>query len=139
MRALGAEPSFPWEQFSRDTLKLQEVTNQELRAAGYCPVPQSGLLDGATCGARSHLTVHSRELFDRDMLFTNPPACNPHSDQWVTPTKGCFAPSPLRPGQTIGGGVLTKQEWILLGGGAAAVLAVYLLIKNAAPKRTARA
>ncbi len=143
-RSLGADaPQYPWHVFSKDTLQLQLVTNQELKAAGLCPVPSSGILDGATCGARNHLTIHSREYFGRDMLFNSPQVCDDpaHADELVVPTPGCFKPSPLpREGQAIGGSALTKQEWILIGGALSAVLAVYLLSKTkATPRRAAHA
>ena len=130
----AASGQYPWHTFSEDTLKLQLATNQALQAAGICPVPSSGILDGATCGARNHLTVHSREYFGNDMLFSNPPACGEHPDELVMPTKGCFTPTELKPGQKIGT-TLTTDEWILLGGAMSLVLAGYLALTAGAKRR----
>lgn len=134
--AVAATTKYPWHAFSQDTLQLQLATNQALQAAGYCHVPASGILDGATCGARNHLTVHSREFFGQDMLFATPPACDDpaHADELQMPTKGCFEPSELRPGQKIGS-ALTTQDWILIGGAASALLAGYLALKTSGAKR----
>src|SRR5512147_913999 len=79
---------YPWHVFSQDTLELQVATNQALQAAGYCPIPSTGILDGSLCGARALLTNHSREFFGRDMLFAKPPACNDpaHDSELSLPT-----------------------------------------------------
>ena len=132
----AASAKYPWHTFSQDTLQLQIATNQALQAAGFCPVPSSGILDGATCGARNHLTVHSREYFGNDMLFATPPACDDpaNADELVLPTKGCFEPTELKPGQKIGT-TITKDEWILIGGAMSLVLAGYLALKYSGAKR----
>ena len=133
--AAALDAKYPWHVASKDTLALQTATNQSLQAAGYCPVPLTGILDGATCGARNHLTVHSREFFGQDMLFQNPPSCEDpaHANDLVTPTAGCFKPTPLQPGQKIGT-VLTKQDWILIGGAASVVLAAVLMLNYGASR-----
>jgi hypothetical protein len=137
-RSLGAVAAaqYPWHAFSQDTLDLQTVTNQALQAAGYCPVPSTGVLDGSLCGARNHLTVHSREFFGSDMLFANPPACKDpaHANELVQPTPGCFKPSPLKPGQKIGTS-LTREQWILIGGAASVLLAGFVALRNTGAKR----
>ena len=125
---------YPWHTFSQDTLELQIATNQALQAAGLCHVPASGILDGSTCGARNHLTIHSREYFGADMLFSNPPACAEHPEELSRPVKGCFEPTELKPGQKIGT-KLTSDDWILIGGVASALLAGYLAFKNSGAKR----
>lgn len=120
---------YPWHAFSQDTLELQKVTNQSLQAAGYCPVPSSGVLDGSLCGARNHLTIHSREFFGQDMLFSNPPACKDpaHAAELRMPTPGCFSPTKL-PDATIP--VDTgKNRLIIIGGGIASLLLVLALRK----------
>ncbi len=125
---------YPWHVVSKDTLQLQLVTNQALQAAGYCPIPASGVLDGATCGARNHLTIHSREFFGNDMLFGNPPACKDpaHANELSVPTAGCFKPSTLKPGQPIGQKI-TKSEWIMIGGALSVLVAGFIALKG--PKR----
>lgn len=143
LRSLGATDAelnakYPWKQSSPDTLQLQIATNQALQAAGYCPVPVSGFLDGYTCGARNFLTVHSLEFFGNEMLFANPPACKLHPDELKPPTGGCFEPTDLKPGQKIGT-KLTREEWLLLGGAASVLLAGYLALKGHGAKRAKHA
>ncbi len=118
-RSLG--DAFPWKGVSPDTLKLQADTNGVLRTAGYCPIPSSGLLDGNLCGARNLLTLHSKQLFGKDITYTNPDECQGHESEWVNPTPGCFKPGKLP---------LSKSEWILIGGAVSAVAVVYLMIKS---------
>jgi hypothetical protein len=132
--ALNAK--YPWHVFSKDTLQLQLATNQALQSAGYCPVPDSGILDGATCGARNHLTIHSREFFGNDMLFANPPACKDpaNANELLVPTNGCFKPTPLQPGQAIGS-KLTHEDWILIGGAVSVLVAGFIAIKTSGAKR----
>ncbi len=145
--SLGATSTkYPWHSFSQDTLELQLATNQALQAAGYCHVPASGVLDGATCGARSFLTIHSRELFGSDMSFGLPPACREHEgfdrttgqftdpDPPTRPVKGCFEPTELKPDQKIGT-KLTNDDWILVGGVASILLAGYLALTYSGAKR----
>lgn len=50
--SLGADTSsYPWKSYSADTKALQDLTNQALKAHGYCPVNADGKLGPATCGA----------------------------------------------------------------------------------------
>ena len=131
-----ASAKYPWHTFSQDTLELQLATNQALQAAGFCHIPASGILDGITCGARNHLTVHSREYFGNDMLFATPPACSDpaHADELQMPWKGCFEPTDLKPGQKIGT-KLTSEDWILVGGAFSLLLAGYLALTNTGAKQ----
>jgi len=131
--ALNAK--YPWHVFSRDTLALQTATNEALQAAGYCPIPSTGILDGSLCGARALLTNHSREFFGTDMLFAKPPACNDpaHDSELSLPTAGCFKPTPLKPGQPIGTKV-TRDEWILIGGAASLLIAGVIALKSGAKR-----
>jgi hypothetical protein len=126
----------PWGSFSKDTLALQLATNQALQAAGFCPVPSSGILDGATCGARSSLTIHSREHFGRDMVFARPPACLQHDDEQIRPTPGCFEPTGEEGLMKLTGQTTPEQSrnWILIGGTLAAALAVALVIQQRSKK-----
>lgn len=126
---------YPWHVFSHDTLELQAATNQALQAAGYCPIPSTGILDGSLCGARALLTNHSREFFGTDMLFAKPPACNDpaHDNELSLPMAGCFKPTPLKPGQPIGT-KLTREHWILIGGAASLLLAGVLALKSSGAK-----
>ncbi len=126
---------YPWHVFSRDTLTLQTATNQALQAAGYCPIPSTGILDGSLCGARALLTNHSREFFGADMLFAKPPACNDpaHDKELSLPAAGCFKPTPLQPGQAIGS-KLTSDEWILIGGAVSLLLAGVIAMKSGAKR-----
>lgn len=134
-KVLGQAPStsdavkYPWHKYSIHTLELQKATNQALQAAGFCPVPSSGVLDGPTCGARNHLTVHSREYFGRDMLFDTPTECDKpeHADELMVPLPGCFTPSELKPDQKIGT-VLTRNDWIAVGGAVSLLVGAYLAI-----------
>jgi hypothetical protein len=132
--ALNAK--YPWHTASRDTLSLQTVTNEALQAAGYCPIPSTGILDGSLCGARNHLTIHSREFFGNDMLFSNPPACEDpaHANELRVPTPGCFKPTPLKPGQAIGS-KLSRDEWILIGGAFSLLVAGVIALKSSSAKR----
>jgi hypothetical protein len=131
--ALNAK--YPWHVFSRDTLELQQATNQSLQAAGYCPIPSTGILDGSLCGARALLTNHSREFFGTDMLFAKPPACNDpaHDSELSLPAAGCFKPTPLQPGQPIGT-KLTRQDWILIGGAVSLMVAGVIALKSGASR-----
>lgn len=136
LRGLGLSDAevnakFPWHKASQDTLKLQISTNETLKAAGYCPIPVTGMMDGSTCGARNHLTIHSRELFGTDMLFDSPTSCDDpaHASELSMPTKGCYAPSPLKPGEPIGQKV-TKQNWIIIGGVVSVVIAAVVAIRG---------
>ncbi len=132
--ALNAK--YPWHTVSRDTLSLQAVTNEALQAAGYCPIPSTGILDGSLCGARNHLTIHSQEFFGNDMLFANPPACaDPaNASELRVPTPGCFKPTPLKPGQAIGT-KLGRDEWILIGGAVSILVAGVIALKSSGAKR----
>ena len=136
-RSLGAvaAASYPWHAFSQDTLNLQQVTNQALQAAGYCPVPSTGILDGSLCGARNHLTINSREFFGNDMLFDNPPACKDpaHANELVQPTAGCFKPTSLKPDQKIGTTV-TREQWIMIGGAISVLLAGFVALRSSGAK-----
>ncbi len=127
--ALNAK--YPWHVASSDTLSLQQATNESLKAAGYCPVPVTGILDGSLCGARNHLTIHSREFFGNDMLFANPPACKDpaNANELVQPTAGCFKPTALEPGQKIGS-KLTQGEWIIIGGVISVAIAAVVALKT---------
>lgn len=131
--ALNAK--YPWHASSRDTLALQTVTNEALQAAGYCPIPSTGILDGSLCGARNHLTIHSREFFGNDMLFSNPPACEDpaNAGELRVPTPGCFKPTPLKPGQAIGS-KLSRDEWILIGGAVSLLVAGVIALKSSASR-----
>jgi len=130
-RQLGAESDlYPWKQPSADTLKMQAETNDMLKVAGYCPIPSSGLLEGSLCGARNFLNLHAKQLFGKDVSFPNPDNCTDHEEEWQNPIFGCFKPSSLP---------LSKNEWILIGGAASAVIAVYLLSKTVKPKRAVAA
>jgi len=134
-RSLGAvsvDTKYPWGKSSRDTLALQLATNQALQAAGYCPVPSSGILDGVTCGARNHLTINSREFFGADMLFANPPACAAHPDDLIRPTPGCFEPTGNEGLMKLTGQRTPEQSrnWLLIGGTLGAALAVFLAIRQ---------
>ncbi|HEX3139411.1 MAG TPA: hypothetical protein VHQ87_05120 [Rhizobacter sp.] len=133
--AADLNAKYPWHVFSQDTLDLQIATNQALQAAGYCPVPVSGVLDGSLCGARALLTNHSREFFGVDMLFAKPPACNDpaHDSELSLPAAGCFKPTPLKPGQPIGS-KLTKDEWILIGGAVSILVAGVIAFKGGAKR-----
>lgn len=131
-RSLGAAADaekYPWLRVSRDTLQLQIATNQALKAAGYCTIPETGILDGLLCGSRNHLTINSREFFGNDMLFDSPSACDEHPDELMRPIPGCFEPTPLKPGQKIGTTV-TRNEWILIGGAASLVLAAFIAVSR---------
>lgn len=121
---------YPWHKFSQDTVELQKATNSSLKQAGYCPIPVSGMVDGSLCGARNHLTIHSRELFGRDMLFDSPTSCDDpaHADELSMPTFGCYKPSAFNPEEQQSG--LTREHWILIGGALSAVIAVAVAIKG---------
>ncbi len=133
--AAALNAKYPWHVFSRDTLALQATTNQSLQAAGYCPIPSTGILDGSLCGARNHLTIHSREFFGTDMLFDSPPSCDDpaNAGELRLPTAGCFKPTPLKPGQPIGT-KLTRQDWILIGGAVSLVVAGIIALKSGAAR-----
>jgi len=131
-RAMGAvdnSAQYPWLRVSSDTRQLQIATNQALRAAGFCLLPETGILDGGLCGARSHLTIHSQEYFGNDIVFTRPSECLKHADEQWMPIPGCFTPTELKAGQKIGT-TLTSNEWIVLGGAASLVLAVVIAAKR---------
>ena len=130
---LGAQdsaPKFEWLKASTDTMKLIDSTNVELKAAGICPIPRSGFLDGQLCGARVHLTTHSREFFGSDMLFSNPSACDGHENDFVLPIHGCFTPSKL---PVAADPADAKHNLILITGSIAALALVYWATKD---KRT---
>ncbi len=123
LSALGDD--FPWKSQSEATLQLQLDTNEKLKTAGYCPIPVSGFLEGTTCGARNFLTIKSRELFGKKIVFSIPEACEGNEAVWVNPTPGCYKPGSLP---------LSKKEWILVGGAVSTLLAVYLMMKTTGPK-----
>lgn len=119
--ALGND--FPWKESSQDTLQLQLDTNETLKTAGYCPIPVTGFLEGSTCGARNFLTLKSKELFGKSMVFVVPDDCIGKEAEWQNPVPGCYKPGSLP---------FSKKEWILIGGGVSALLAVYLMMKTTA-------
>jgi len=127
---------YPWHKFSRDTLELQRYTNQALQAAGLCPVPMSGVLDGATCGARNHLNIHAKEYFGEDYRFFPPLTCRSDdpTDPLSKPTAGCFQPTGKQGLLKLTGESenpeQTRRNWILMGGALSAVLAAVLLVKQ---------
>jgi hypothetical protein len=110
---------------SADTLKLQGETNDLLKTAGYCPIPSTGFLDGNLCGARNLLALRSKDLFGKQISVPNPDECLGHESEWTNPIPGCFRKSRMP---------LSKKEWILIGGATSALVAVYLLVKNAGAK-----
>lgn len=120
-RSLGDDNPIPWHEVSQDTLQLQASTNEALQAAGYCHIPSTGILDGTLCGARNFLTLNSVKLFGKTVNYPLPSDCAGHEAEWSNPVHGCFQRKGLP---------LSKSEWILIGGAASALLAVYLLVKG---------
>lgn len=113
---------YPWHEASPDTLALQAETNASLKAAGYCPIPSTGILDGTLCGARNLMTIKSREMFGKSMVFNVPDECEGHEEEWSNPTAGCYKRTGIP---------LSKKEWILIGGAVSAVLAAWLMVSSA--------
>jgi hypothetical protein len=125
-RLHGLGDDFPWKAQSQETLQLQIETNEKLKTAGFCPIPVTGFLEGSTCGARNFLTLKSQELFGKQIGFSIPEDCTGREAEWQNPVGGCYKPGKLP---------FSKKEWILIGGAVSAVLAAYLMVSQAGPKK----
>jgi hypothetical protein len=141
LNGLGDEASdYPWGTYSDTTKKLQQTTNVALAEKAHCPIAVDGKLGPATCGARLHLTA----LYAGEAVFAAPSTCK----SFIYPrakSQGCSATSAPAPSSMpssptappdafVGAGMTasTKKALAFMGGGLAAVAAVYLLKKRSA-------
>ncbi len=107
-RGVGADPYYPWKEYSADTKALQQQTNVALAKDGYAPIDADGVLGPATCGAV------------REMIGNAPTTCQ----SFTEPVKLAGARPARR--MSMGGGNA------LIYGGAVALVAVgaALLLKG---------
>lgn len=122
--------TYPWNTYSAKTVALQQQTNKELQAKGYCPIGTDGKLGKGTCGAIKALVGYAPSTCQG---FTDPkkPPCPSAAVSYQAPSGGG------------GGGGVTQQltpeqqaallksssstdwtKYALFAGGAALVLGV---------------
>lgn len=128
---MGADPSYPWREYSADTKALQQATNEALRAHGYTQITADGKLGPATCGA-------IRKMCDFvDTECDAPATCQEFtSPSLVGSGGGLIAKKPAtapvsRAGMFGGGG---SPNWLLIGGAVAALAVGGALIYKASKK-----
>lgn len=131
---MGADPSYPWREYSADTKALQQATNEALIAHGYAPITADGKLGPATCGA-------IRKMCDY-VDSTSAPCYGPSTCQdFAEPVKagsggGLIAKksstTTTRAGMLGGGG--GSKNWLLIGGAVAALAVGGALIYKATKK-----
>ncbi len=114
--SLGAVASnYPWKEYSADTKTLQELTNQALKAHGYCPINVDGKLGGATCGAvKTMLEITGQ-------TDQSPPAtCQSFTAPTKGPCPGAAPPPPVGPGPATTKLTMTGGDkgttWLIVGG-----------------------
>ena len=114
MAGLGADPDYPWREYSADTKALQLATNDALRTNGYAPITADGKLGPATCGAVRVMCKIT------DTGCDAPPTCQ----DFAPPVKaggGLIAKTPRSSTSSrasmMGGGT----NWMLVGGAVAAI------------------
>ena len=152
-RAVGAvatDSRFPWHARSDNTLRLQKDVNAVLRAAGYCPVPTSGVLDAATCRAVDFVSIRMYEFFGQegwdlyvDSLqdrLRKPSSCrfDDPSDPPTAPVPGCFQPTGIEGLKKLTGAKAateTPTNWILVGGAASCILAAFVAFRYSRAKK----
>jgi len=119
--SLGVTPSYPWGQFSENTLELQELMNEALEEYGYCPLETDGKLGPATCGGVRRVLAESGQTDQ-----SPPPACQSFTEPAAPPCPGEM----IRP--RMAG--LGDSVW-LVGGGLVAAVAIGAAIYLKKPKR----
>jgi hypothetical protein len=55
---------YPWGSYSENTKLFQQMLNEKLVGAGLCPLPLTGMLDAATCGAATAVGVDAPATCD---------------------------------------------------------------------------
>ncbi len=112
---LGADPTYPWGEYSADTAALQREVNDALKSNGDAAIDADGKLGPKTCGAIKAMcgTVSSP--------CSAPATCK----TFTSPSKlggGSSSPTTMPGSSTthaamLGGG----PNWLLIGGAVAAV------------------
>jgi hypothetical protein len=128
---------YPWGKYSAKTLALQNATNTELKAAGYCPIAADGKLGPATCGARNRLNIDA----GTGTTILNPSTCTGYTTPKSAST-GCgtgastlvtspaAVQSSLVNSSSLPMSSSTKKILGFLAGGVAAVAVVYYVKKR---------
>ena len=117
LRGFGADPDYPWGEYSADTKALQQVTNEALSDHGYIPLTADGKLGAKTCGAIRAMCGESGQSCDAPgtcQSFTAPTKVGAGGSRLVS-TK----PAPVSRAGMFGGGGGTN--WLLVGGAIGAI------------------
>jgi hypothetical protein len=116
VRGFGAEPDYPWGEYSANTKALQESTNDALRIRGYMPLKTDGKLGAKTCGAIRQICTDTGQPCDGPdtcQSFTAP------SKLGGSPMLATKASSPVARTSMFGGGGGTN--WLLVGAAVGAI------------------
>lgn len=105
---LGADPSYPWGEYSADTAALQAQVNKALVANGYQRITADGVLGAGTCGAIRELCS------DTDVADCVPGTCKGFTAPSRAPGAGP-RPTPAVVTAGLGGGT----NWTMVGGAVA--------------------
>lgn len=111
---------FPWREESSHTRELQQVINEALDDAGYCPITVDGKLGPATCGAM-HFVAEYLEMEE-----SPPSTCESFTAPQKKPCGGGGAALPTTPDFTTRAALQPRSgsggtNYLLIGGIVAAV------------------
>lgn len=124
---LGADPNYPWMEYSADTKALQDQLNVALKSNGYAPITADGTLGAGTCGA-------IREMCG----LVDPPCTAPGTCQSFTAPTKLGGSAPIATPATSNAGMFGTgggTNWMLWGGAVAAIAVGGALIFKASKKR----
>ncbi len=126
---LGADPSYPWREYSADTKALQQATNEALVAHGYAPLTADGKLGPSTCGAVQAMCEYAGgDCAAPSTCQSFTPPGKPGGN--ILAKKSTTTPTSSRAGM-LGGG---SPNWLLIGGAVAALAVGGALIYKASKK-----
>lgn len=110
---VGASPTYPWGEYSPDTVALQKAVNQALVKNGYARIGEDGTLGPSTCGAIREIcgSVTDCEVPGTCQSFTAPARAGGGGGSLPRSSS-----TPVVTGR-IGGG----PNWALIGGAVAAI------------------
>lgn len=122
-KALGFGVSYPWKEYSEDTVQLQTLVNQSLKVNGYNQIGVDGKLGPGTCGAVKEMcdlavakggscTV---DVPDTCQAFTKPTKVGTTAPPPTPPKPGPVTPGPATDQLTMGGRD-KGTTWLILGG-----------------------
>lgn len=113
----AATSSYPWREYSADTVALQKAMNEALKANGYCPITPDGKLGPGTCGAVKEMLEISGQTDQ-----SPPSTCQSFTAPTKGPCGGGGTPAPPPGTQTKvtplvkASGFDSGTLWIVAGG-----------------------